>query len=45
MVTVPPREPFEVALGPVYDEFLTGDFEKDWLQKIGDINCARSAVP
>lgn len=35
-VTSPPREPFIAAVGPVYDEFLKTEFEKEWLTKIQD---------
>lgn len=38
MVTEPPREPFEAAVGSVYEEFLKSDFERDWLQKIREVN-------
>lgn len=37
-VTQPPREPFESAVGSVYEDFLKSDFEKEWLQKIRDVN-------
>lgn len=36
MVTEPPREPFQEAVAPVYEEFLKTDFEREWLQRIRD---------
>lgn len=33
-VTTPAREPFQQAVGPVYEQFLKTDFEKEWLEKI-----------
>ena len=35
-VTTPPREPFQEAVGEVYDTFLASDFEKEWLGRIQD---------
>lgn len=33
-VTTPPREPFQEAVGEVYDTFLASEFEKEWLGRI-----------